>query len=211
MGLVVCWGAKGGVGTTVTVAALALVSDPPVLAVDLAGDLSVAFGLADPTGPGLAEWFDSCAAAEALDDLARPVVDGVRVVPRGGRAIPHEHERWDELTGFLRDRAGTTVVDAGRTAPRPLRRASDHAVLVTRPCALALHRDPGEPDGVVVVAEAGRALLPADAARAVGVPLAAVVQLDPEVALAVDTGRLATHLPRHLRRTLRALTAPPVR
>ncbi len=55
-----CWSLKGGSGTTVVAAGLALSIQRrigrPVLLVDLAGDLPAALGLPEPTGPGVAEW-----------------------------------------------------------------------------------------------------------------------------------------------------------
>ena len=58
--LVACWSSKGGAGTTVVAATLALLlsRQEPAVAVlaDLAGDAPVALGLPEPEGPGLAEW-----------------------------------------------------------------------------------------------------------------------------------------------------------
>ncbi|MGH9246054.1 MAG: hypothetical protein ACRD29_17400, partial [Acidimicrobiales bacterium] len=58
--LVSCWSTKGGAGTTVVAAALALLlarshADGAVI-VDLAGDVPVALGAADRPGPGVADW-----------------------------------------------------------------------------------------------------------------------------------------------------------
>ena len=58
--LVACWSSKGGAGTTVVAATLALLlgrrrPDGALLA-DLAGDAPPALGLADPETPGLAGW-----------------------------------------------------------------------------------------------------------------------------------------------------------
>ena len=54
----VCWSAKGGSGTTVVSAALALVlsQSRPALLVDLAGDLPATLGIAEPTGPRVLDW-----------------------------------------------------------------------------------------------------------------------------------------------------------
>ncbi|MFZ2440837.1 MAG: hypothetical protein WAW51_00670, partial [Ilumatobacteraceae bacterium] len=56
-----CWSAKGGSGTTVVSAALALVLSHrrPALLVDLAGDAPAALGIAEPAGPGVADWLAS--------------------------------------------------------------------------------------------------------------------------------------------------------
>src|SRR5260221_2401430 len=57
--LIACWSPKGGAGTTVVSAALALIlarDSGAALAADLTGDLPTVLGLAEPAGPGLAEW-----------------------------------------------------------------------------------------------------------------------------------------------------------
>ena len=56
-----CWSAKGGSGTTVVAAALALVlaRQQPTTLVDLAGDIPAALGLPQPSGPGVADWLAS--------------------------------------------------------------------------------------------------------------------------------------------------------
>ena len=60
--LISCWSAKGGVGTTVVAAALAVRMarrEPPgVLLVDLAGDLPTVLGCPEASGPALVDWLD---------------------------------------------------------------------------------------------------------------------------------------------------------
>ena len=51
--ITVCWAAKGGSGTTVFAAALALSRSAPTLLVDLDGDQPSVFGVPDASGPGL--------------------------------------------------------------------------------------------------------------------------------------------------------------
>ena len=62
---------------------------------------------------------------------------------------------------------------------------------------------PLRPTGVVLVDEPSRSLTRADVEAALGVPVVAVVQVDPAVARAVDAGLLASRLPRTLARELR--------
>jgi len=58
--LVACWSVKGGVGTTVVAASLALLLarrvGPGVVLADLAGDGPAVLGLPEPDSPGLAGW-----------------------------------------------------------------------------------------------------------------------------------------------------------
>lgn len=198
-----CWSAKGGSGTTVVAASLALVLSHrrPTVLVDLAADAPAALGVAEPSGPGVADWLASPAAdAPALWRLAIPVAEGLQLLPRGHQ--PALGPRWAELAEVLHEFDGTVVVDAGTgVPPAALAEVAAHSLLVTRPCYLALRRAVGcgvQPTGVVLVAEPGRALSARDVERAVGAPVVSEVQYDPAVARAVDAGLLAARLPRTL-------------
>ena len=74
--LTTCWSVRGGSGTTVVAAGVALVrakrhhQAPPVLLVDLGGDAPAVLGMPEPAAPGVADWLNSDAPASALDDLA---------------------------------------------------------------------------------------------------------------------------------------------
>ena len=67
--LTLCWSAKGGSGTTVVAAGIALAASTPTLLVDLVGGLPTALGLPDPAGPGVADWLASNAAPARLASL----------------------------------------------------------------------------------------------------------------------------------------------
>ena len=58
--VIVCWSLKGGSGTTVVSAALALTlaqrNNSTVRIVDLAGDIPSALGIAEPSGEGVTNW-----------------------------------------------------------------------------------------------------------------------------------------------------------
>ena len=58
--MIVCWSIKGGSGTTVVSAALALSlaqrNNAPVRIVDLAGDIPSALGIAEPSSAGVSDW-----------------------------------------------------------------------------------------------------------------------------------------------------------
>lgn len=204
----VCWGAKGGSGTTVVAAALALLSarSTPTCLVDLAGDSAAALGVATSDGPGVAEWMRSAnAGADALTRLAEPVSDGLRLISPGHLPLTDDL-RWADLGVALRT-IGEVIVDAGTLGPhQALLDSASHALLVTRPCYLALRRAvaaANRPTAIVLVAEPGRALRAADVEHALGAPVVATVALDPAVARAVDAGLLAARLPRPLVHQLR--------
>ena len=208
MAAIVCWSAKGGSGTTVVAAALALSSPAPALLVDLAGDVPAVIGIAEPSGQGVADWLASGAPPDALTDLAVAVDDTTAVIPRGAGPIDRDDVRWAELASWLAARPGCTVVDAGTGEPPPALVETARSLLVTRACYVGLRRAvvmSTRPDGVVLVVEPGRALRTADVQRAIGTPVVATVSVDPLVARAVDAGLLAARLPRAMGRELRDL------
>lgn len=218
--LVSCWSAKGGSGTTVVAAALALLisssSRAGALLVDLAGDIPTALGLPEPQGPGLSGWLEAGddVPPDALARLELGAGGGLSVLARGDR-LPNPAVRADALAAALAADARPVVADCGLVNAdggatmeygRTLAGAATHSLLVIRPCFLALRRAlqaPLRPSGVVVVAEAGRALGPDDVEEVLQAPVRAVVDLEREVFRVVDAGLLASRLPRALERGLR--------
>ncbi|MEZ5217980.1 MAG: hypothetical protein R2715_15655 [Ilumatobacteraceae bacterium] len=208
----ICWSAKGGVGTSVVAAALALIhggQDPAgAWLVDLAGDQPAVLGAPPPDGLGIADWLtaESLPGRRALLDLARPCGADVSLLPLGSAELPDSrHPRWTALAQHLSDLAQPVVVDAGHHPPPAAMIAEASAsLLVTRPCYLALRRCvpvAASASGVVLVDEPGRALRAADVAASLGLPIVATVELDPSVARAIDAGLLVGRLPRQLSRS----------
>lgn len=222
--VVSCWSTKGGAGTTVVAAAIALLlarRHGAALFVDVAGDGPAVLGLPEPTGPGVADWLAVGAevAPDGLTRLERAVTDGLGLLPRGGGQLARP-DRAEVLAGVLAAEPRGVVVDAGclggrgagrsvgsedEEVRRILASSAQPSLLVTRPCYLALRRAvdcPVRASGLVVVDEPGRALGAADVADVLGVPVVAEVAFDPGVARAVDAGLLASRLPRVLDRSL---------
>jgi len=213
--LVACWSVKGGSGTTVVAAGLAVLlarartpgGAADAVAVDLAGDLPAVLGLPEPAGPGVAEWL--LAGAElGPDALARLEVEagpGLRLLPRGDGPLPADGDRLAAALAGPR----AVVVDcgsAGGEAGLAVAAAASLSLLVLRPCYLALRRAvaaPIRPSGVILVTEEGRALGRQDVEDALGVPVRAEVAWDPAVARCVDAGLLGGRVPRTLERALR--------
>jgi hypothetical protein len=213
--IVTCWSVKGGSGTSVVAAGLAVAwaGDRPVLAVDLAGDLPAVLGLAAPTGPGVHDWLQagSGVGAAALQALAVDAGPGLRVLHRGGPAAGAAADdirrdvtegRWAAFAEAMAAAGSDVVIDAG-LAPLPpgLGATSQASLLVLRPCFLALRRVPtaGDvPAGAVVINEPGRALGRRDIERVLGIRIAAEMRVDPAVARAVDAGLLLSRLPSSL-------------
>jgi hypothetical protein len=202
----VCWAAKGGSGTTVVTASLALFCPNASLLVDLAGELPAMLGVERPASQGVADWLRSDAPPAALDDLAVEVDRTTRLIPRGSAPVDANSVRWSELVEWLARRP-SVFVDAGTGVPPLGLLAGDvRSLLVTRSCYLALQRLSSlgyHPDGVVLVNEPGRSLRPFDVERAAGAPVVARVSHDPAVQRAVDSGLLRARLPRLLARELR--------
>ena len=206
---VVCWSAKGGSGTSVVAAALALRSADfgrETLLVDLDGDQPDVLGVTSE-GPGATDWLaaDDDVPVDALAGLEVPVTSHLRLLPRGKAAASNDQLRL--LLGILGTGSRSVVIDAGTQRPEagvlPVRwwDGIGVSVLVTRACYLALRRvDSLGPDTrLVLVDEPGRALTASDVVASLGVPLWCRVGIDPSVARAVDAGLLATRRPRALR------------
>lgn len=210
--LVACWSSKGGSGTTVVAASLALVlarrTPEGALLADLAGDLPAALGLPEPDGPGLAGWLAAGPEVppDALNRLEQPAGPGLSLLPRGLGAL--RADRADALAALLGADPRPVIVDCGAGPDGPahsLAAAATRSVLVTRACFLSLRRAltaPLRPSEVVLLTEPGRSLTRHDVEDCVGAPVVAEVAVEPAVARAVDAGLLAARLPRALAREL---------
>jgi hypothetical protein len=215
-----CWAAKGGSGTTVVAAALALSSKRPSLLVDLDGEIPAVLGLPEPDRPGVADWLGSEATPDHLANLLVDVGPHTWLLPfrsgerRAATALPGA-ARWEELGRWLHNWSThgdcDVTVDAGTgEPPGDLVAHADRCLLVTRPCYLSLRRavrSATRPTGIVLVHEPGRALSQRDVEHSLGVAVEATVSLDPAVARAVDAGLLATRLPRVIAKELRRVAA----
>lgn len=207
--LIAYWAAKGGSGTTVVAAAHALrvAVTSPTLLVDLDGDLPGALGTPTPDA-GAAEWLAAGAGvpADALDRLALPIGPNLQFIGRGDG--PLDEARAPVLADLLVRSPHTVVVDCGSRpagAARAVAKRAARSVLVTRACYLAVQRCASvdlAPTEVALVREPQRALSADDIAECVGAPIRMRVPIDPAVARAVDSGLLASRMPRALIRAV---------
>jgi MinD-like ATPase involved in chromosome partitioning or flagellar assembly len=207
--MIICWSVKGGSGTTVVAASLALTlarrEHLPVLIVDLAGDLPGVFALPEPEGPGVHDWLaaDRDVAADALSRLTVPVVDGLDLIPAGDLGAGAAHaDRWKQMAEWLGARSGAVVIDCAGPPPETLAARATMSLLVMRPCYLAARKasrmQHSPVTGIVLVTEPGRALTRRQIEAAVGAPVVAEIPLDPSIARAVDAGLLSVRLPKTL-------------
>jgi hypothetical protein len=212
--LTCCWSVKGGSGTTVVAASLALLaaSAPDgALFVDLAGDAPAALGLPEPSEPGVRDWLAAQPGveAEALEHLSIAAAPGLRLLP-AGISLPGTPVPRDRLELLARTLAAQRVVaDLGIPSPAllPLLARAEASLLVIRPCYLALRRAtslPAQPTGIVLVCEPGRALGRREVEDVIGVRVLAEIDVEPTIARAVDAGLMAARLPRGLARSLRS-------
>lgn len=206
---IACWSTKGGSGTTVVSALLAIElgrRHRRALAVDLAGDLPAVLGVPEPLGQGVTDW--SAVAERAPEDgLARcevPVTTTLSMLPRGGGGLCGGLAA-DAFVAVLAERPVATVIDCGTLAGtgldpveadfrRTVAASATWSVLVMRSCYQAIRRAQEvalRPSGVIVIEEPGRALGPHDVAEVLRVPLLGVIDFAPKWSRAVDSGLLA--------------------
>ena len=199
-----CWSTKGGSGTTVVAAALALsraATGASVRLVDLAGDLPAALGIVEPDSPGVTDWL--VARDATTDDLMQsfiPVTSRVTLLPLGTQpTLALTDADALRLAHALATDASYTIVDVGThpNAPAICAQATK-SILIVRPCYLALRRATRSTitsDSVIVVQEPGRALTTRDIEGVVGTKVTATIPVDPTIARAVDAGLLSSRLP----------------
>lgn len=208
--LLTLWSPKGGSGTSVVAAALALVAAGrgETRLADFGGDQPAILGL-PPLGPfpTLADWLSAgvCASSEWLDEIAVPVVPGLSLFPGGPAAAAASPEAGAAFAVTLRDSVSAVVdvvsgPDETDCAGRAVVDVADAALVVIRPCYLGLRAAVADPRlrssaGVVVVEEPGRALDAEDVGSVLGLPVLGRFPRRAEIARAVDAGVLRDHLP----------------
>ncbi len=219
---------KGGVGTSVLAAALALemakhvtTMGAGVVLVDLGGDQGDILGVDTSGRHGVVDWLCSPEPVDdrSLEALLVPVTPGLKLLPSGLSELDArddlDPQRISQLTSGFGGQARVVcdlgVISRGPTSPRSLiGAASDRRTLVIRPCYLALRRESEIPitfDSVVEIFEDGRALRTLDVEAVIGQMVSARVRVDPAIARAVDSGTLVSRLPRALRRCVDDLLA----
>ena len=212
--MIVCWSVKGGSGTTVVASTLALMraaeSQRGALLVDLAGDVPAVLGLAEPSGPGINEWFANCdhGSRMTLQSIAIQATANLQIIARGSKQLDADAD-FTELCAALKTFDLPIIVDAGCGLPSPdLLAHASSSLLVTRPCYLSLRRAAQlsvSPTGIVLINEAGRALGKHDVEAVIGAPVIAEIIFDAAIARAVDAGLLASRIPTIMSKQLAAV------
>jgi MinD-like ATPase involved in chromosome partitioning or flagellar assembly len=206
--LLALWSPKGGSGTSVLSAAIALVlaRRGPVRLADLGGDQPAVFGLSPIPTAGLYGWLLQGAGAptEALDRLTVPISPGLDLLPFGSvpkNAPDIPPESGAALATALRD-GPDTVIDVGTQDgfTEAAVEVSDVSIVVVRNCYLALRRAVHQPlvaraAGAILVEEAGRSFGHGAVGEVLGCPVLARVPVRSAVARVVDAGLLPSRLP----------------
>jgi hypothetical protein len=188
---IVLTGARGGQGTSTVAAALAI--------------------LAAGHGPTQLVPDDPRSTAALMGVV--PVLDKewVEVCPNLTMATNSHHV---VLTGH----PATTVIDGGRIPNGPFDEDSippvafdelERYAVLRGPCYVALSSllvTSRRFDGIIVLAEPGRALSERDVTDVLGIPVVATVPIEPAIARSIDAGLLLSSLHRHSAR-LRSLDA----
>ena len=212
--MIVCWSVKGGSGTTVVASTLALMraaeSQRGALLVDLAGDVPAVLGLAEPSGPGISDWFAHCdlGSRMTLQSIAIQATANLQIIARGSKQLDVD-ENFIDLCAALKTFDLPIIVDAGCGLPSPdLLAHASSSLLVTRPCYLSLRRAAQlsmSPTGIVLINEAGRALGKHDVEAVIGAPVVSEIIFDAAIARAVDAGLLASRIPTIISKQLAAV------
>ena len=204
---------KGGTGTSVVAASLAIVSSSssPTLLVDLAGDQAAILGLPQPP-IGLSDWANGMTYRE-FDEIVSLCHDNLYLAPTGTFDFETLNANaWDKFLRALslkHSEGYNIIVDLGRAdIPLALRKIVDTCYLVTRPCYLALRRAVDLEtafSGVIVVNEPDRVLTSRDVESVLKLKCVAEIPYTSEISRRVDSGLLKSRLPMALQSVLSQL------
>ena len=204
---------KGGTGTSVVAASLAIVSSSssPTLLVDLAGDQAAILGLPQPP-IGLSDWANGMTYRD-FDEIVSLCHDNLYLAPTGTFDFETLNANaWDKLLRALslkHSEGCNIIVDLGRAdIPLALRKIVDTCYLVTRPCYLALRRAVDLEtafSGVIVVNEPDRVLTSRDVESVLKLKCVAEIPYTSEISRRVDSGLLKSRLPMALQSVLSQL------
>ena len=204
---------KGGSGTSVVAASLAIVSSSssPTLLVDLAGDQAAILGMPEPP-IGLSDWANGMTYRE-FDEIVSLCHDNLYLAPTGTFDFETLNANaWDKLLRALslkHSEGCNIIVDLGRAdIPLALRKIVDTCYLVTRPCYLALRRAVDLEtafSGVIVVNEPDRVLTSRDVESVLKLKCVAEIPYTSEISRRVDSGLLKSRVPMTLQSVLSQL------
>ena len=215
--LISCWSPKGGSGTTVIAAALAMLHAQlsGSWLVDTQGDLDAVFPTGDaPATAGFRQWSSviNDARPQRLADVAYAATSDVTLIPAGpvvADAPRPSAQRIAEFAEWIGDDVAIvdagTVGDGGESYARLFSDVADHSYCVVRLCFLSLRRlqqSSVTPTGLIIIDEPNRMLAPEDFVRSVHAPVIATIPWDASISRSVNSGTLGRAMPKQLVRAL---------
>jgi MinD superfamily P-loop ATPase len=213
--LIILSSPKGGSGTSVVTASLAIVSSSstPTLLVDLAGDQAAIMGLPEPP-VGINDWTNGMTHRE-FDEILIACNDNLQLAPFGSSAVEiFSTSAWGNLARELMQRESNGVniiIDFGQgDLPLAFNKLADMHFMVTRPCYLSLRRAVNieqKFSGVIVVQEHDRVLTTSDVESVMKLKCVAEVPYSSEISRRVDSGLLISRLPAPLHAALSPLVS----
>ncbi len=206
---------KGGSGTSVVAASLAIVSSSscPTLLVDLAGDQAAIMGLPEPP-VGLNDWANGMTHRE-FNEILITCKDNLQLAPSGSSAVEiFSTSAWANLARELMQRESNgfnIIIDFGRVElPLAFQKLACTHYMVTRPCYLSLRRAVNTEQkfsGVIVVQEHGRVLTTSDVESVMKLKCVAEIPNSSDISRRVDSGLLKSRLPSPLQSALAPLVS----
>lgn len=205
----ILWSLKGGQGVTATTALLALhhqFQHDPVVIIDCVGDIAAVFDVPVQSQIGLADWFASHSDQDALDQLVQPLLPQIGLLTGGSSGGPSTtallDDRWELFENWLNDFHGVVLIDVG-SMPIWTDRLNNvwaplikwlmqhyHASLVSRLEYLSLRRYfayDSNADSLILVQSSNDLLRPEQVVELCDRPVHAQVQVDRDVATAIET------------------------
>ena len=204
---------KGGSGTSVAAASLAIVSSSTTrtLLVDLAGDQAAILGLPEPP-VGLSDWVNEM-THHNFDEILIDCNNNLFLAPSGSINFDIlTANAWKNLSQALArkvDDGFNIIIDFGtEEMPLALSRLPHQHYIVTRPCYLSLRRAVNLEEsfsGVIVIHEPDRVLTISDIESVLKLKCVAEVPYSREISRRVDSGLLKSRLPMSLQTALTPL------
>ncbi|MEI7507095.1 MAG: hypothetical protein WCK23_09790 [Actinomycetes bacterium] len=216
--LIILSSPKGGSGTSVVAASLAIASSSstPTLLVDLAEDQAAIMGLPEPP-VGLSDWVNGMTHHD-FEEILITCNDNLQLAPSGSSAIEIlSTTAWTNLAQEVMQKESdgyNIIIDFGQAnLPLAFNKLAHTHYMVTRPCYLSLRRAVNldqKFSGVIVVQEHDRVLTTSDVESVLKLKCAAEVPYSSDISRRVDSGLLKSRLPAPLHAALSPLVTPGV-
>lgn len=201
--LIILSSPKGGSGTSVVAASLAIASSSstPTLLIDLAEDQAAIMGLPEPP-VGLSDWVNGMTHHD-FDEILMTCNDNLWLAPSGSSATEIlSTNAWNKLAQAVMQKESdgyNIIIDFGQAnLPLAFNKLTHTHYMVTRPCYLSLRRAVNLDQrfsGVIVVQDHDRVLTTSDVESVMKLKCVAEVPYSSDISRRVDSGLLKSRLP----------------